>query len=159
MNVGDFCYRLNGVAVLQMPWRVRLSDGSTRTDPTQYTLIDGLLQSLGYSESVLTQEDIDAIQLGNDEGRNWSAFRLALAGSSAYRRIVGHSNETLSLLPLLTNLAFMIDTDPPKALEFAFVWNQVATISEPTTEEIVTLNGISTANNIPLHLSESGLIE
>jgi hypothetical protein len=158
MQIGDFCYRLNGVAVLEMPWRIRLSDGSTRTDPSQYTLIDGLLESLGYVESVLTQEDIDAIQLGNPEGRNWAAFRLALAGSSAYRRIVGHSNETLSLLPLLTNLAFMIDTDPPKAIEFAYVWNQVSAIAEPTSEEIATLNGIALANNVPLVLNELGLM-
>jgi hypothetical protein len=89
---------------------------------------------------------------------NWSAFRLALAGSSAYRRIVGHSNETLSLLPLLTNLAFMIDTDPPKAIEFAYVWNQVSTIAEPTSEDIATLNGIALANNVPLVLNELGLM-
>jgi hypothetical protein len=89
---------------------------------------------------------------------NWAAFRLALAGSSAYRRIVGHSNETLSLLPLLTNLAFMIDTDPPKAIEFAYVWNQVSAIAEPTSEEIATLNGIAAANNVPLVLNELGLM-
>jgi len=75
MNVGDFCYRLNGNAILELPWRVRLIDGSTRTDPSQYTLIDGLLQSLGYSESVLTQEDIDALaplpvqQISRRQGR------------------------------------------------------------------------------------------
>jgi hypothetical protein len=90
--------------------------------------------------------------------QNWSAFRLALAGSSAYRRIVGHNNETLSLLPLLTNLAFMIDTDPPKAIEFAYVWNQVSAIAEPTSEEIATLNGIAAANNVPLVLNELGLM-
>jgi hypothetical protein len=75
MNVGDFCYRLNGNAILELPWRVRLSDGSTRTDPSQYILIDGLLESLGYSESVLTQEDIDALaplpvqQISRRQGR------------------------------------------------------------------------------------------
>jgi hypothetical protein len=89
---------------------------------------------------------------------NWSAFRLALAGSPAYRRIVGHNNETLSLLPLLTNLAFMIDTDPPKAIELAYVWNQVSAIAEPTSEEIATLNSIAAANNVPLVLNELGLM-
>jgi hypothetical protein len=53
----------------------------------------------------------------------------------------------------------MIDTDPPKAIEFAYVWNQVATIAEPTSEEIATLNSIASANNIPLVLNESGLME
>jgi hypothetical protein len=125
----------------------------------QYSQVEGLLNSLGYSESTLTQEDIDAIRLGNTDGRDWTSFRLSLAASPAYRRIVGHNNETLSLLPLLTNLAFMIDADPTKALEFVFVWNQVATIAELTESEISTLNSIATANNIPLHLSESGLIE
>ena len=37
MNVGDPCYRdRNGVAHATLPFRVRLSDGSTRTDPAQW---------------------------------------------------------------------------------------------------------------------------
>jgi hypothetical protein len=106
-----------------------------------------------------TIEEIEAVELPPEPALpNWSAFRLALAGSSAYRRIVGHSNETLSLLPLLTNLAFLIDTDPPKAIEFAYVWNQVSAIAEPTSEEIATLNSIASANNVPLVLNELGLM-
>ena len=106
-----------------------------------------------------TIAEIEAVELPPEPTPpNWAAFRLALAGSSAYRRIVGHSNETLSLLPLLTNLAFMIDTDPPKAIEFAYVWNQVAAISQPTSEEIATLNSIAAANSISLELNESGLM-
>lgn len=75
MQIGDFCYRLNGVAVLELPWRVRLADGSTRTDPTQYILIDGLLESLGYTESEVTQADLDAlappptVQISRRQGR------------------------------------------------------------------------------------------
>lgn len=75
MQLGDFCYRLNGVALLTLPWRVRLPDGSTRTDPTQYILIDGFLESLGYVESEVTQSDIDAlaplptVQISRRQGR------------------------------------------------------------------------------------------
>jgi hypothetical protein len=106
-----------------------------------------------------TIAEIEAVELPPEPTPpNWAAFRLALAGSPAYRRIVGHNNETLSLLPLLTNLAFMIDTDPPKAIEFAYVWNQVSAIAEPTSEEIATLNGIASANNVPLVLNELGLM-
>ena len=75
MQINDFCYRRDSVAVLQLPWRVRLADGSTRTDPSQYILIEGLLESLGYTESTITQEDIDAlapppaVQISRRQGR------------------------------------------------------------------------------------------
>jgi methylglyoxal synthase len=52
----------------------------------------------------------------------------------------------------------MIDSDPSKALEFAFVWNQVAVIAQPTETEIAELNAIATSNNIPLAINESGMI-
>lgn len=75
MKIGDFCYRLDGVAVLRLPWRVRLSDGSTRTDPSQYAIVPGLLVLLGYTESTISQEDIDAlapppaVQISRRQGR------------------------------------------------------------------------------------------
>ena len=58
---GDPCYRLNGVAYLTLPWRVRLSDGSTRTDPSQWFSDAAVLADTGWSESQLTQEDIDIL--------------------------------------------------------------------------------------------------
>lgn len=59
--IGDPCYRLSGVAHLSLPWRVRLSDGSTRTDPSQWFADEAVRADTGWSESTLTQEDIDLL--------------------------------------------------------------------------------------------------
>ena len=59
--LGDPCYRLAGVAHLSLPWRVRLSDGSTRTDPAQWFADAAVRADTGWSESTLTQEDIDIL--------------------------------------------------------------------------------------------------
>lgn len=82
--VGDPCYRQNGVASLSLPWRVRLSDGSTRTDPEQWFADPSVRADTGWSESTLTQEDIDILfpppptppeptwlELGYDTGLGW----------------------------------------------------------------------------------------
>lgn len=60
-NLGDPCWRRNGVAALVLPFRVRLPDGSTRTDPSQWSQDAAVLAATGWSESTLTQEDLDAL--------------------------------------------------------------------------------------------------
>jgi len=81
-NVGDSCYRdANGVAVLSLPFRVTMPDGSTRTDPSQWWLDEEARAASGYTESTLTQEDLDLlfpplpqpswIDLGFDTGLGW----------------------------------------------------------------------------------------
>ena len=60
-NIGDPCWRRNGVAALVLPFRVRLPDGSTRTDPAQWSLDAAVLAATGWSESTLTQDDLDAL--------------------------------------------------------------------------------------------------
>lgn len=79
--VGDPCYRQNGVASLSLPWRVRLSDGSTRTDPEQWFADPAVRADTGWSESTLTQDDIDILfplppvpgwlEQGYDTGFGW----------------------------------------------------------------------------------------
>jgi hypothetical protein len=84
-NVGDFCYRdANGTAVLSLPFRVTMPDGSTRTDPSQWWLDEEARAASGFTESTLTQEDLDLlfppeppppeptwIELGYDTGLGW----------------------------------------------------------------------------------------
>jgi hypothetical protein len=60
-SVGDSCWRRNGVAALELPFRVRLPDGSTRTDPSQWGNDEAVLAATGWSRSTLTQEDIDIL--------------------------------------------------------------------------------------------------
>ena len=61
-NVGDFCYRdTSGVAVLSLPFRVQLPDGSTRTDPSQWSEDADVLAATGWTRSTLTQADLDAM--------------------------------------------------------------------------------------------------
>lgn len=80
-EVGDPCYRRDGVASLSLPWRVRLSDGSTRTDPEQWFADPAVRADTGWSESTLTQDDIDILfppppvpgwlEAGYDTGLGW----------------------------------------------------------------------------------------
>ena len=60
-SVGDSCWRRNGVAAMDLPFRVRLPDGSTRTDPSQWSLDDAVLAATGWSRSTLTQDDLDLL--------------------------------------------------------------------------------------------------
>lgn len=82
MTVGSPCYRdARGVAVLNLPFRVTMPDGSTRTDPSQWWLDETARAASGYTESTLTQEDLDLlfppssqpswIDLGYDTGMGW----------------------------------------------------------------------------------------
>ena len=61
MTIGDTCYRLNGVAHLTLPYRVRLPDGTTRTDPEQWGNDPDVLAATGWELSTLTQADIDRL--------------------------------------------------------------------------------------------------
>jgi hypothetical protein len=90
---------------------------------------------------------------------DWRSFRSALVMSSAYGRITGHNNQTLAILPVLVNVAFLLDSDASRAVEFAGLWNAIATIAQPTSQEITALNAIASANNIPFTLNEQGLIQ
>lgn len=61
-NVGDFCWRdKNGVAHLSLPFSVVLSNGFTRTDPSQWSLDDEVMSDTGWTRSSLTQEDLDIL--------------------------------------------------------------------------------------------------
>ena len=61
-SLGDSCWRdASGVAHLSLPFRVRLPDGSTRTDPTQWSEDADVLAATGWTRSTLTQADIDLL--------------------------------------------------------------------------------------------------
>lgn len=81
-NVGDSCYRdASGVAVLGLPFRITMPDGTTRTDSSQWWLDEEARAASGYTESTLTQQDLDLlfppspqpswIELGYDTGLGW----------------------------------------------------------------------------------------
>lgn len=62
MIVGDPCWRdAAGVAHLALPFRVRLPDGSTRTDPAQYSEDADVLTQIGWFASTLDQADLDLL--------------------------------------------------------------------------------------------------
>ena len=62
MTIGDPCYRdRDGVAHAELPHRVRLVDGSTRTDPSQWSEDADVLAATGWTLSALTQADLDAM--------------------------------------------------------------------------------------------------
>jgi hypothetical protein len=60
--VNDPCWRdASGVAALELPFRVQLPDGSTRTDPSQWSEDADVLAATGWARSTLTQGDLDAM--------------------------------------------------------------------------------------------------
>lgn len=60
--LGSLCYRDgSGAAHLSLPHRIRLPDGSTRTDPSQWFLDPAVREATGWSESTLTQADLDRL--------------------------------------------------------------------------------------------------
>jgi hypothetical protein len=62
MTVGDPCWRdARGVAALSLPFRIDLPDGSTRTDPEQWSQDADVLAASGWMRSALTQADIDLL--------------------------------------------------------------------------------------------------
>jgi len=59
LTIGDHCYRdRDGVAHDRLPFRVRLADGSTRTDPSQWFLDDTVREETGWFESTVTADDL-----------------------------------------------------------------------------------------------------
>ena len=83
-SVGDICYRKGDGVYLTLPPRVRLSDGTTRTDPDQYSLDADVMADLGYEISLLTEADLEAmfpppppppeptpLEAGYDTGLGW----------------------------------------------------------------------------------------
>jgi hypothetical protein len=60
--VGGECWRdASGVATLSLPLRVALPDGTTRTDPAQWSLDQAVLDATGWTMSTLTQADLDLL--------------------------------------------------------------------------------------------------
>ena len=60
-SLNDPCWRLNGRAYLSPPDRVRLPDGTTRTDPDQWARNPAVLAATGWEASTLTQADVDRL--------------------------------------------------------------------------------------------------
>jgi len=64
MTVGDNCWRdRSGVAHAALPFRVRLPDGTTRTDPTQWSLDVAVLEATGWSRSVVVASDLPEVEV------------------------------------------------------------------------------------------------
>jgi hypothetical protein len=61
-SLNDPCWRdASGVAALELPFRVQLPDGTTRTDPSQWSEDADVLAATGWTLSTLTQADLDAM--------------------------------------------------------------------------------------------------
>jgi len=59
MTVGQECWRdRHGVAHAALPFRVDLPDGSTRTDPEQWSEDTAVLAATGWTRSVVVESDI-----------------------------------------------------------------------------------------------------
>jgi hypothetical protein len=72
MQPGDPCWRdAGGISVLELPWRVVLPDGTTRTDPSQWSEDADVLAATGWTRSTLTDNDIAALTPPPQEPVGW----------------------------------------------------------------------------------------
>lgn len=63
MNIGEPCFRdRNGVAHPELPFRVRLADGSTRTDPAQWFEDEAVRDETGWHASTVTVDDLPEVE-------------------------------------------------------------------------------------------------
>jgi hypothetical protein len=61
-SIGDPCWRdAGGLAAMELPFRVAMPDGSTRTDSTQWGEDSDVLAATGWTRSTLTQDDLDLL--------------------------------------------------------------------------------------------------
>lgn len=60
--IGDPCWRdAHGAAAFSLPWRIVLPDGTTRTDPEQWSADPDALAASGWTASALTADDLAAM--------------------------------------------------------------------------------------------------
>jgi len=63
VNIGDPCYRdRNGVAHAELPHRVRLADGSTRTDSAQWFDDEAVREETGWRALTVTADDLPEVE-------------------------------------------------------------------------------------------------
>lgn len=61
-SVGEPCYRhAGGEIARELPFRIRLPSGETRTDPQQWWADESVASQSGWSKSVVTKQDIDTL--------------------------------------------------------------------------------------------------
>jgi len=64
MNVGEDCWRdRSGVAHAALPFRVRMPDGTTRTDPAQWGEDAAVLEATGWTRSVVVESDLPEVEV------------------------------------------------------------------------------------------------
>jgi hypothetical protein len=64
MTIGDDCWRdRSGVAHAALPFRVRMPDGTTRTDPAQWGEDTAVLEATGWTRSVVVESDLPEVEV------------------------------------------------------------------------------------------------
>ena len=59
MTIGDNCWRdRSGVAHATLPFRVRMPDRSTRTDPSLWCEDEAVMEATGWTRSVVVAADL-----------------------------------------------------------------------------------------------------
>jgi hypothetical protein len=150
--MSDFTRRLEYLSGYKASARASDSTFTLANDGDQYRILTWP------TDNPPTIAEIESVELPEvTPAPDWAAFRLALVQSSAYLRITSAAPN--ALVALLTNIAFLIDSQPEKAVELAAIWNAIATLANPTSEEIAALNTIGTVTNVPFALNASGLME
>ncbi|HHP7245232.1 MAG TPA: hypothetical protein ACFE0H_11160 [Elainellaceae cyanobacterium] len=89
---------------------------------------------------------------------NWQQFRAQMLMHSAYLRIVGRDSTTQTLNAALVWMLGEIGNNPAILGDVANTWNAIASIAEPTADEIRSLNQIGEVCQVPFRLNLNGFM-
>lgn len=149
-------YSLRGDTPKPLPNRIRLSDGSTRTDNTTFTVEE--IADAGYVEVVVPDYN-GLIEYLDWDGLSytirllppqpdWDNFNLTMMSNPRFNQVY---NSCLSVAPLLAGaLPTSLDQVTTKGTTlFNLVFNQICFIGGATVEDRLVWGAIAEDNNLP----------
>ena len=148
MTVGPFTWDPIDVVDEQHPWYIKKQELIASGEDIEALLAD-----------VPEPQDIQAARESRESlarsiaSADWQSFRLGLAASDAFERIVSASPAKFTMLESALN---RVIGDPKALSEVVVLWNLIAARSEPTTEEIAAINQVASVAGVPLVLGADG---
>lgn len=124
-----------------LPWRVRLADGSTRTDPEQWASDPDALAAAGFEETTRTQED--------DDYDYAAAFKAAYAAKLAEIDAAWQTKLSVGWMPPGEDFSLGIDIPDVTLLLGAYTLSKdAAALGLPDEVAIIdTAGGLHTYNS------------
>lgn len=150
----DGLYRLSISSTGKVDAANRVSDGATVWCPSGYTTDNSdtaefMSHDYDLSDRPPTPSPSSSPAPGN---ANYASFRTQVSVHPAYLRIVTGTPTTQALNVNLVSLLWRYGEDPSLGIELCAIWNAIANINRPMAAEIIALNAIAVATNVPFRL-------